>query len=612
MEQAQYNKLFSFIWNIANDVLVHAFEKSEYKKIILPFMVLRRIDVLLEPTKAAVMQKKQFCDNAGLTNYDPFLMPITGYPFYNTSSYTLQLLKSEIDPQKLKMNFLEYLNGFSADVQDIVEKFKLRQQVDNLTDTGRLGSVIEKFTDSNINLSALPVVDANGNEVLPGLDNHTMGTIFEELLRKFNEENAVTEAGEHYTPRDYVRLLGELAIVPIADKITDTTYSVYDGACGTGGILSIAKEEIERAAAERDKKVSIQIFGQEIQPDTYATCKADLMISGDIRSFNYHLNGADHQYIGFGSTISQDGHAGETFDFCISNPPFGTPWKEDLKNQGIDEKKKDEFTDPRFWNGAESFLPGIGDCQMLFLANNVARMKDTPMGTRIVEVHNGSSLFTGKAGGGESNLRKYIIENDMLEAIVAMPENDFFNTGISTYIWIVTNRKEGRRKGKVQLIDASSLKHPLRKNLGNKNCETNEEDRAAILKLLMDFEENEYSKIFPNEEFGYWEVQLEKPALDENGEPIKDKKGKVKYAKVKNEVEQIPLLYPGGIDAFYENEVKPYDPDVRFLAPVVGYELSFTKYFYKPVQLKSLGQLMDEIYAVEAHTKGMLDDIFFK
>ena len=231
-----------------------------------------------------------------------------------------------------------------------------------------------------------------------------------------------------------------MAVEPIKDKITDNTYTIYDGACGTGGILTIAQEEIERIANEEGKRVRTSIFGQELQPDTYATCKADLMISGNINKFSYRLGTVDHQYIAFGSTISQDGHAGEKFDFCISNPPFGTPWKEDLKNWGIGDKK--EITDPRFFDGANSFIPDIGDCQMLFLANNISRMKDTPLGTRIVEVHNGSSLFTGNAGGGESNLRKYIIENDLLEAIVAMPEKDFYNTGIGTYIWIITNRKE--------------------------------------------------------------------------------------------------------------------------------------------------------------------------
>ena len=282
MEAKQYSALFAFIWNIANDVLVHAFEKGDYKKIVLPFMVLRRIDVLLEPTKTAVLQKKEFCDQHNLVDYTPFLTQITGYPFYNTSAFTMKTLKNEIDPQRLKMSVIEYFNGFSKDVQDIIDKFKLRQQVDNLTEAGRLGSLLEKFTDDNINLSVKPVLLDDGTERLPGLDNHTMGTIFEELLRKFNEENNVTEAGEHFTPRDYVRLLGQLAIEPIKDKLEDNTYTIYDGACGTGGILSIAQEEIERIAKEEGKRVRTSIFGQELQPDTYATCKADLMISGNI------------------------------------------------------------------------------------------------------------------------------------------------------------------------------------------------------------------------------------------------------------------------------------------------------------------------------------------
>lgn len=624
METKQYNSLFSFIWNIANDVLVHAFEKGDYKKIILPFMVLRRIDVLLEPTKQQVLDKKAFCDKNGLMEYGPFLTKVTGYPFYNTSAFSMSTLKNEIDPQRLKMNVIEYFNGFSEDVQDIIDKFKLRQQVDNLTEVGRLGSLLEKFTDGNINLSVNPVMeettDENGNAVmverLPGLDNHTMGTIFEELLRKFNEENNVTEAGEHFTPRDYVRLLADLAVVPIKDKLANNTYHIYDGACGTGGILTIAQEEIERIAKEQGKQVKTSIFGQELQADTYATCKADLMISGNINKFTYKLDSGEHQYIAFGSTISQDGHAGEKFDFCISNPPFGTPWKEDLKNWGLGDKK--EVIDPRFVHSSDaslttasepiSFIPDIGDCQMLFLANNVSRMKDTPLGTRIVEVHNGSSLFTGNAGGGESNLRRYIIENDLLEAIIAMPEKDFYNTGISTYVWVVTNRKEERRRGYVQLIDASNISTPLRKNLGEKNCETTEEDRRRILQLLMDFKETPESKIFRNEEFGYWQVPVLRPKRDKEGNIVM-KKGKVVMAKNRNEVEQIPLLYPGGIAAFYENEVKPYDAEVEFGEPVIGYELSFTKYFYKPVQLRSLDEIIGDINVLESEIKGLWDEI---
>lgn len=694
MEQSQYNALFSFIWNIANDVLVNAFNKGDYKRIILPMLVLRRIDVLLEPTKDSVLERKEQLDAAHFENQAPLLTAVTGYPFYNTSKFTMKTLKSEIDPLRLKMNFIDYLNGYSKDVLDIIDKMHIRQIVDNLTEAERLGSVIEKFTSDKINLSSKPVLDGEGNVVHPALDNHTVGTMFEELLRKFNEENNVTEAGEHFTPRDYVNLLADIAVLPVADKITDTTYSIYDGACGTGGILTIAQERISQIAKEKGKNVNINIYGQELLADTYATCKADLMISGHVKSFQYQYAGSEREYIAFDSTISRDGHAGETFDFCISNPPFGTPWKEDLKKRGLTEKEKAKYTDSRFTisvgSGDErkeiSFLPDISDCQMLFLANNISRMvDDTELGTRIVEVHNGSSLFTGNAGSGASNLRQYIIENDLLEAIIAMPEKDFYNTGIGTYIWVVTNRKEDRRRGKVQLIDATGIKTPLRKNLGEKNCETNEDDRRTILKMLTDFRETEQSKIFPNQEFGYWSVTVERPLriVYENPENItlpelkkaedvallqrvldawKENLGghtvgdyamfimldqmkiKVPAAKIKlvrqylgrrdkradvchtkptklnspvecdpmlRDVEQVPLLYPGGIDAFMENEVKPYAPDAYYNADsvVVGYELSFTKYFYKPVELRSIADITADISNIESNLKGVLGDI---
>lgn len=694
MEQSQYNFLFSFIWNIANDVLVNAFNKGDYKKVILPMLVLRRIDVLLEPTKDAVIQMKEQLDKNKIENQAPVLYDITGYPFYNTSKFTMKTLKSEIDPLRLKMNFIEYLNGYSKDVLDIIEKLHLRQVVDNLTEAERLGSIIEKFTSDKINLSSKPVYDGEGKILHPALDNHTVGMMFEELLRRFNEENNVTEAGEHFTPRDYVKLLADLAVLPVADKIKATTYSVYDGACGTGGILTIAQERIKQIGKEQGKDVAINIYGQELLPDTYATCKADLMISGHIKSFQYNYAGEEREYIAFDSTVSRDGHAGETYDFCISNPPFGTPWKEDLKKRGLKETEKAKFTDSRFniaiGNGENrkeiTFLPDIGDCQMLFLANNLSRMvDDTEMGTRIVEVHNGSSLFTGNAGSGASNLRQYIIENDMLEAIIAMPENDFYNTGIGTYIWIVTNRKEERRKGYVQLIDATDIKSPLRKNLGKKNCETNEADRNEIVKMLLDFKETKKSKIFPNKEFGYYNVTVERPLrlvyenLDEIALPDLKNKGdgellqrvveaweknlgghtvgdfalflmleqmkvKVPASKVKlvrqylgkhndkadvcfakptkrdsavvtdpslRDTEQVPLLYPGGIDAFMEKEVLPYAPDAFYDAAnvVVGYELSFTKYFYKPVELRTIADITTDINGIEGRLKGVLKDI---
>lgn len=605
MTMQYYSKLFSFIWNIANDVLVHAFEKGDYKKIILPFTVLRRIDVLLEATKEQVAAKKAFCDQGHLP-YEQFLPQVTGYPFYNTSAFTMAKLKHEIDPQRLQMNVFEYFNGFSPDVQDIIEKFQLRHWVEALTKKGRLGSILEKFTDGAMNLSIKPVLDDEGHVRLPGLDNHMMGTMFEELLRRFNEENNVTEAGEHFTPRDYVRLLARLAVEPVKDALQNDTYTIYDGASGTGGILTVTQEVFAKVAQETGKQINTLIFGQELQDDTYATCKADLMISGNIKRFAYDSGSGERQVIACGSTISQDGHAGSRFDFCVMNPPFGTPWREDLKNWGISDKK--EVADPRFFRGEMSFIPAIGDCQMLFLANSLSRMKETALGTRIVEVHNGSSLFTGAAGGGESNLRRYIIENDLLEAIIAMPERDFYNTGIGTYIWIVTNRKEPRRRGKVQLIDATAIFTPLKKNLGEKNCETSEADCDRILHLLQAFEETPESKIFPNEAFGYWEVPVLRPKRDADGK-VKLKKGKPEFAASRNEVEQIPLTYPGGIQAFYEQEVKPYDPEAVFGDPLIGYEISFTKHFYKPIELRPLADIVADISALDAETAGLLKEI---
>ena len=521
MNPSQYNTLFTFIWNIANDVLVQAFNKGDYKKIILPMMVLRRLDILLEPTHQQVLQLKQQLTEQGVdeTQQESMLIRRTGLAYCNTSRFTMKTLRGETNPVRLKQNFLEYLDGFSKDVQDIIEKFKLKQQVDNLSDTGRLGRIIEKFTDAEINLGKDPVLDAEGNERLPGVDNHTMGTLFEQLLRKFNEANSVTEAGEHFTPRDYVALLADIAVLPVANKLRNGTYTIYDGACGTGGILSIAEQRIADIAIEQRKRIKISLYGQEMQPETYATCKADLMLSSITNSFAYLNAGVRRERFFCGSTISNDGHPGMKFDFCISNPPFGTPWKTDLQAWGLKDNEKQHITDPRFvlpqgydpHNGLR-FVPDVGDSQMLFLANNISRMKnDTELGTRIVEVHNGSSLFTGNAGGGESNLRRHIIENDWLEAIIAMPEKDFYNTGIGTFIWVVTNRKEPRRAGKVQLIDATDIKTPLRKNLGEKNCETNETDRQQIMQLLNRFEETPQSKIFANEEFGYWEIKVDRP-----------------------------------------------------------------------------------------------------
>lgn len=604
MDNANFGQLVSFIFGIANDCLVDTYDVGDYRKIILPMMVIRRFDAVLEPTKENVRKLKEQLDANGITDQDEALCTAAGQAFCNSSPYTLSDLKSRTNQQQLKQDFILYLDGFSQNVQDIIKRFEFRNQIDKLSEHDILGILITKFTDPSINLSNRPVKDGSGKD-LPALDNHTMGTVFEEVIRKFNEETNITDAGRHFTPRDIVELITDLAFVPVKDKIQSTTYSIYDGACGTGGMLTVADERIKVLAKEHSKNVSINLYGQENSDETYAIARSDMLVKGE---------GAQANNIFFGSTISNDGFAKRTFDFMLSNPPFGTPWKTDLKAWG--DIKKDDITDSRFrinYNGGDfKLLPDIGDPQMLFLANNISKMKkDTVLGSRIVEVHNGSSLFTGKAGQGPSNLRRYILEQDLLEAIVAVPEKMFYNTGIGTYIWILANKKEERRKGKVQLIDATSFKKPLRKNLGEKNCEIDKSIREQILDLYLAFDkaDEQYSKIFQNSEFGYWEVPVYTPQYDENGQPVLDKKGKPVKANTDKEI--VPFTYDGGIEAFIENEVKPYAPDA-FIKPgteKIGYELSFTKYFYKPVELRSLEEITADIRAIEAETDGLLDEI---
>lgn len=605
MDKSNFGQIVSFLFGIANDCLVDTYDVGDYRKIILPMMVIRRFDAVLEPTKEKVLKMKAQLDAAGITEQDEALCNVAGEAFCNSSPYTLSDLKSRTNQQQLKSDFVLYLNGFSQNVQDIIKRFEFRNQIDKLSEHDILGLLISKFTDSTINLSNRPIYDVQGNIVQPALDNHTMGTVFEEVIRKFNEETNITDAGRHFTPRDIVELITDLAFVPVKDKIQSTTYRIYDGACGTGGMLTVAEERIQEIAKEMDKKISIHLYGQENSDETYAIARSDMLVKGE---------GMQANNIFFGSTISNDGFAGESFDFMLSNPPFGTPWKTDLKAWG--DIKKDDITDTRFrvnYKGEDfSLIPDISDPQMLFLANNISKMKrDTMLGSRIVEVHNGSSLFTGKAGQGPSNLRQYILEQDLLEAIVAVPEKMFYNTGISTYIWILTNKKEERRKGKVQLIDATSFKKTLRKNLGEKNCEIDKGIRDYILELYMAFDQADerYSKVFDTYEFGYWEVQVFTPRYDENGKPILDKKGKP--VKPNSDKEIVPFTYEGGIEAFIENEVRPYAPDVFIKqdSEKIGYELSFTKYFYQPVQLRTLEQITQDIRAIERETDGLLEEI---
>lgn len=699
MNNGTYNQIVSFIWSIADDCLRDVYVRGKYRDVILPMTVIRRLDAVLEETKEEVLKMKKFLDEAHILNQTDALCSASGQSFYNCSPFKLKDLKARAKNQQLKADFIAYLDGFSPNVQEILEKFKFRNQIDTMVEADILGAVIEKFVDPSINLSPNPVLDDNGEVKLSGLDNHTMGIIFEELIRKFNEENN-EEAGEHFTPRDVVELMADLIFVPIKDKIKDGTYLCYDGACGTGGMLTIAESRLSQLAEENNKQVSIHLYGQEINPETYAIAKADMLLKGDGKQ-------ADNIY--YGSTLSNDANATVEFDFMLSNPPYGKSWKTDADRLG----GKDGITDPRFVVNFKDdpefkMIPRVSDGQMLFLANNVAKMKhSTELGSRIAEVHNGSSLFTGDAGQGESNFRRYIIESDYLEAIIALPENMFYNTGIATFIWVLTNRKEEKRKGKVQLIDATSLKSPLRKNLGNKNCELTEDIRNQILQLYLNFENNEYSKIFNNEEFGYWKITVERPlrlkvdlsheklvsfmkaAEDSKDLPayklmnklyeeyknevfynynefesllkktakkhneklpdkrvkfirdyfaVKDEKGERVIKKVyKNEkadelygkfqfdgdivefepdkelsdTEQIPLNYYGGIEQFFKDEVLPYAPDawIDSSKTQIGYEISFTKYFYKPVQLRSIEEIIADIKALEDETDGLIGEI---
>jgi type I restriction enzyme M protein len=509
MENGQLNWIANFIWGIADDILRDVYVRGKYRDVILPMTVIRRLDACLEPTKPDVLKMSEQLDKAGVANKDAALCQAAGpdanHAFYNDSPFTLRDLQARARQQQLKADFEAYLDGFSPNVQEILDKFKFRNQIPTLVDADALGPLIEKFLNPDINVSPHPLRDADGNIRLPGLDNHAMGTIFEELIRRFNEENN-EEAGEHFTPRDVVRLMANLIFWPIADDIQSGTYRVYDGACGTGGMLTVAEDTLRDLAGSRGKDVSIHLFGQEVNPETYAISKADLLLKGE---------GQGAENMKFGSTLSRDAFPSGEFDFMLSNPPYGKSWKMDLDRMG----GKKDMSDHRFivqHGGDElSLLTRSSDGQLLFLVNKLTKMVEpterSPLGSRIAEVHNGSSLFTGDAGSGESNIRRWIIENDWLEAIIALPLNMFYNTGIATYIWVLTNAKPDLRKGKVQLIDATGIYQSLRKNMGAKNCELSDDQIRQICEMFLAFEETGQSKIFPNAAFGYWKIRVERP-----------------------------------------------------------------------------------------------------
>ena len=704
MEQPQLSWITNFIWGIADDVLRDLYVRGKYRDVILPMTVLRRLDAVLEPTRADVLAMKQNLDEAGITNQDGALRQAAGQAFYNASPFSLRDLKNRTNQQQLRTDFEAYLDGFSPNVQEILINFEFRNQIPRLSKADALGTLIEKLLDPAINLGPSPVLNGDGSVKVPGLDNHAMGTVFEELVRRFNEENN-EEAGEHWTPRDAVRLMAHLIFDPVATQIQSGTYLLYDGACGTGGMLTVAEETLKQLAEQHGKQVATHLYGQEINAETYAIAKADMLVKGEGEGADNIVGGPEY------STLSNDAFPGREFDFMLSNPPYGKSWKSDLERMG----GKDSITDPRFiiqhaGESEYSLLTRSSDGQLLFMANLLSKMKEnTPLGSRIATVHNGSSLFTGDAGQGESNIRRWIIENDWLEAIVALPLNMFYNTGIATYIWVLTNRKPEHRRGQVQLIDATSWFKPLRKNLGKKNCEFGQDDIDRILTAFLSLEESEQSKVFPNAAFGYWKVTVERPLRlkvdlgeerrrqfaaictetgevgliklinlaaerlgegphsnyndfnqklkllaeqedlkltarrlklirdelaerDEDADPVVKKIHKPGKTEVDTlhglypsrhgvfeyepdpelrDTEQIPLLEEGGIAAFIEREVWPHAADawVDEGSVKVGYEVSFTRHFYKPQPLRTLAEITADIRALEQETDTLLADI---
>lgn len=645
MDNQVHNSIVSFIWGIADDCLRDVYVRGKYRDVILPMTVIRRLDALLEETKPAVLEMKKQLDAAKIDNQWPALCNAAGQAFCNASPFLLKDLTSRSKAQTLKADFTAYLDGFSPNVQVILDKFKFRNQIDTMVDADILGAVIEKFTSSDINLSPNPIYKDADKKIMkhPGLDNHGMGTIFEELIRKFNEENN-EEAGEHWTPRDVVELMADLVFMPIADQIKDASYSCYDGACGTGGMLTVAQNRLLELAKKQGKEVAIHLFGQEINPETYAICTADMLLKGD---------GEEAEHIMYGSTLSDDQHSSRQFDFMLSNPPYGKSWKTDAEKMG----GKKDILDTRFntyLEGGEemAMIPDVSDGQMLFLLNNISKMKrDTTLGSRIAEVHNESSLFKKNAGSGESNARRYMFEKDLVEAIIALPDSMFYNTSLGTYIWVLSNKKEDKRAGKVQLIDASQMKEEIKKKLGDKKYELTPELRKKIIDLYLAFDEadKKYSRVFDNEDFGYYHITVNRPlrlavvhndegvqnliiedkqfgelvtrvvqtdSLDYN-EVMRELESEAKKANLKltakriklfrsnmtqvnpaampvmtssgsfesdkdlSDLEKVPLKYPGGVEEYFKTEILPYSEDAW-----IDYE-TILKLVMKLVSLRS-------------------------
>ena len=567
---SNHNEISSFIWNVCDDVLRGLFKQHEYGDVILPFVVLRRLDCVLEGKKDEILKiheeyKDKFDDTSKIIHSKLNLK------FSNYSQYDLRRLKDE--PNKLSENFYDYLSSFSTNVQDIIKNFGLQKHIDKLDSNDKLYLLIEKFTDIDLHPSTV--------------DNHVMGNIFEELLRKFSEMSNET-SGEHYTPRDVVNLLVSLVFSSDKEKLSDPNkiISVYDPCCGTGGMLTIGKDWVHENI---NKEVDINLFGQELNPQTYSICKSDFLITDE-----------EPDHIKLGSTLTNDQHSegNRKFDYMITNPPFGVSWKSEQK-QLLNESSE---YGGRFSVGT----PRSSDGSLLFLQHLISKMET--QGSRIGIVFSGSPLFTGDSGSGESEIRKWIIENDWLECIVSLPTNLFFNTSIPTYIWMVTNKKKEWRKGKVQLIDGSSFYSSLKRNLGNKNRQISSEGFKSIVQTYQKFEENEYSKIFNNDFFGYRKITIEQPKV-ENGQVVRDKKGNPKPDSKLRDYERVPLSQD--VEEYFSREVEPHLPNswIDFDKINVGYEINFNKYFFKNLPLRSSTEIIKELEELEIQIQSNLNKL---
>lgn len=564
------NEKANLIWAIA-DKLTGSYKPHEYGEVILPLTVIRRFDCILEKTKDAVVQRNK---DLNIEVKDPLLRKVSGYSFYNVSPFTFNKLLD--DPDNIEANFRTYLNGFSENVRNIIERFKFDNQISYLAEKNILYIVLKEFTD--------PKADMHPDKIT----NIEMGYIFEEIIRRFSEAHN-EDAGQHYTPREVIELMVNILFTEDSDILSGNAIikTIYDPACGTGGMLTVAEDHLSRL----NKNAQLICFGQEINSQTYAICKSDILIKG-----------ANADYIKEANTLSDNTFSDDRFDYILSNPPFGREWKNE--KAAIEKEQKLGFAG-RFGPG----LPAIGDGQMLFLLTAISKMKDKKDGgSRIAIIHNGSPLFTGDAGSGPSEIRKYIIENDLLEAIVALPNDIFYNTGIATYIWVLSNKKAPHRRGKVQLINANDMYEKRRKSLGNKRNDIPKHFIDEITKMYGDFKQTEVSKIFNNEEFGYSKIVVERPQLDNKEKPIL-KKGEKQPDSSLRDTENVPLT--DDIDTYFKKEVLPFAPDawVDKSKTKIGYEIPFTRYFYKYTAPQPSSEIMAEIMEIEKELDGALEQL---